>query len=144
MTLSQKWSTLFIFRISVFMIIFINFYSKFVLRKVSIKSFLFNTVLNMNSLTFKCKLQCTCNILFVTSNFVRVYANFSLNFRNSSDAVLQLLIFLSTKSFCTNILDQNFALGISYCLSSWVFLDHACQKSVPDFRNLIMFLNLFY
>ena len=72
MSLCHKLPTLFVFKISNFMIIFINFYSKFVFRKVSIKSFVFNTVLSRCYLSFKCNLQCAYDVLFATSNYVRI------------------------------------------------------------------------
>ena len=62
----------FIFKIYVSMTIFINFYSKFLFRKVKIKSFVLNTVLSMQNFSFKCNLQCTYNILFTKTVFVRV------------------------------------------------------------------------
>ena len=117
MTRYYKLSTLFVFKISTFMIIFINFYSKFVFRKVSIKSFfLIQCWVSMISPS-----NATCNALMIPCSSQvttsRSNHNFFLNSKNFLDDFLQLLIFLSTKSFRTNLLyGWNSVLGINSCL----------------------------
>ena len=60
----------------------------------------------------------TCNALIISCSS-KLYLlgsnpNFSLNFKNYPDASLQLLIFLSTKLFCTTLLHGwNFVSGIN-------------------------------
>ena len=132
----------FIFRIFLYMSIFMNFYYKFVFRKAKIRSFILNTVLSMHNFAFKLNLQYAFNILFIKIMLAGSNLNFSLNSKNCFDATLRL--FLSTKSFRTNTLHGwNFASGITYCLF-FCFLDHIYQKSLPNFCNLILFLGLFY
>ena len=119
-------SFFFTFRISVYMIIFINFYSKFVFRKLAFKSFALNTILSMHNFAFKCNFQCAYNIISFSSKLILWRSNpkFSLNSKNCFDATPWLLIFLSVKSFRTYLLHVwNFVLGISlYLYFCFIFL----------------------
>ena len=134
--------------IFVFMIIFNNFYSKFVFKKVSI-SLLFLIqywvwIISPSSPT------CNVLIIFCLSQVILwgSIPNFSLKFKNFSNAFLQLLIFLLTKSFYTNLLHGwNFVLGINlyqylyFCI--WItFIKNVW--AIVIYRNLILLLNLFY
>ena len=92
--------------------------------KIDINFFVFNVVLSMHNLTFKCNLQCTCNILFIKTIFIRDWS-FSLNSKKFFDDTLQLLIFLSAKSFHKNTLHSwKCALDINWYLYFCLFGSH--------------------
>ena len=65
-------STLSIFKIYVCVTILINFYCKYVFKKVKIKSFILYTVLSMYDFSLNCNLQCSYKILFLEIIFVMV------------------------------------------------------------------------
>ena len=133
MILYYKLSTLFVFKISTAMIIFINFYSKFVFRKISIKSF----VLIQCWVSIISPSSVTCNVLMISCLSQVTTSGSNPNFffysKNFFDDFLQLLSFLSTKPFRSNLLHGwNSVLGINSCLYFffWItFIKNQCPIS---------------
>ena len=94
----------------------------------------------MHSLTFKCNLQCTCNILFIKTIFIRDSSLLFFEFQNFFDDSLRLLIFFPAKSFHKNTLHSwKFALDINWYLYFCLFGSH-----LPHiFVYLIIFDHIF-
>ena len=126
------------------MVIFISLYSKFVFRKISINSFIFNTIwvsiISPSYATFN-DLMITCS-----SQVTKLGSNpyFFLNFKDLFDDFLQLLIFFPTKSFRTNTLYcWKFVLGINSCLYFCFFGSHLskiCAQLASSYSTSKTFL----